>query len=68
MDEGSTRIAGLDNSARSNQHLAEGMQEEVLGIRGSFERQVARVQAMEEESSALAQALADGHRNASAPA
>lgn len=64
MEEGSNRIAALDSSARANQALADGMQDEVQGIRASFERQVARVQAMEEESRALAQALEDGRRNA----
>ncbi len=64
MDEGAARIASLDSSARSNQALADGMHEEVQGVRGSFQRQVQRVQSVDRESQALAQALDDGHRHA----
>ena len=64
MDAGAGRIAGLDSSARSNQALADGMREEVQGFRGSFERQVERVQSMDVESRALAAALEDGDRHA----
>lgn len=63
MDEGATRIAALDDSARSNQALADGMHREVQGMRGSFQRQVERVQSMDRESQALADALADGQRH-----
>ena len=64
MDDGAARIATLDGSARSNQALVEGMHKEVQGFRGSFQRQVERVQAMDRESQALADALADGDRQA----
>jgi len=64
MDEGATRIAALDTSARSNQGLADGMHKEVRGIRETFQRQVDRVQSMDRESQALAAALNDGHRHA----
>ena len=64
MDEGATRIAALDSSARSNQALADGMHGEVQGIRETFQRQVQRVQSMDRESQALAAALDDGHRHA----
>jgi methyl-accepting chemotaxis protein len=64
MDQGAGRIAALDTSARSNQALADGMQREVEGFRGSFERQVERVRAMERECLALGTALEEGHRHA----
>ncbi|MBC5784025.1 methyl-accepting chemotaxis protein [Ramlibacter sp. USB13] len=64
MDQGATRIAGLDSSARSNQALADGMHKEVQGFRDTFQRQVDRVQSMDRESQALASALDDGHRHA----
>jgi methyl-accepting chemotaxis protein len=64
MDAGAERIAALDSSARSNQALADGMHKEVQGFRGSFQRQVGRVQEMRRESQALAEALEDGHRHA----
>lgn len=64
MDEGASRIAALDSSARSNQALADGMHDEVQGVRGSFQRQVGRVASMDRESQAMAEALADGQRNA----
>lgn len=64
MDEGATRIAALDSSARANQALADGMHNEVQGFRGSFQRQVERVQSMEQESQALADAVEDGYRQA----
>jgi methyl-accepting chemotaxis protein len=64
MDEGAGRIAALDSSARSNQALLDGMHSEVQGFRGSFQRQVDRVQAMDAESGALAGALEDGLRHA----
>jgi methyl-accepting chemotaxis protein len=64
MDEGASRIAALDSSARSNQALVEGMHGEVQGFRGTFQRQVDRVQALERDSQALAAALEDGHRHA----
>jgi methyl-accepting chemotaxis protein len=64
MDDGAGRIGALDGSARSNQSLLEGMHGEVAGFRGSFERQADRVQAMDEESRALAAALGDGLRHA----
>ena len=64
MDQGATRIAALDSSARSNQALADGMHQEVQGFRETFQRQVQRVQSMDRESQALAAALADGHRHA----
>jgi methyl-accepting chemotaxis protein len=63
MDQGAGRIAALDTSARSNQALADGMQREVQGLRGSFQRQVERVQALERESHALGDALEDGYRH-----
>lgn len=64
MDQGAGRIAALDSSARSNQALLDGMHNEVQGFRGSFQRQVDRVQAMDAESGALAGALEDGLRHA----
>jgi methyl-accepting chemotaxis protein len=64
MDEGALRIAALDSSARSNQALADGMHKEVRGFRGTFQRQVDRVQSMDRDSQALALALEDGHRHA----
>lgn len=64
MDAGAGRIAALDTSARSNQALADGMHEEVEGFRGSFQRQVERVQSMDHESQVLAGALEDGDRHA----
>lgn len=64
MDAGAGRIAALDSSARSNQALADGMHQEVQGFRGSFQRQVDRVQSMDQESQALAAALEDGDRHA----
>lgn len=64
MDAGASRIDALDSSARSNQALLDGMRAEVDGFRGSFERQVERVQLMDEESRALAEALGDGLRQA----
>jgi len=64
MDEGASRIAALDSSARSNQGLADGMHEEVQGFRETFQRQVRRVQSVDRESQALAAALQDGHRHA----
>jgi methyl-accepting chemotaxis protein len=64
MDEGATRIAALDSSARANQALADGMQHEVQGFRGSFQRQFERVQSMGQEAEALADAVADGHQQA----
>ena len=64
MDEGAKRISALDTSARSNQALAEGMHQEVLGLHGSFQRQVERIQLLEQESTALADALGEGHRHA----
>ena len=64
MDEGATRIAALDSSARSNQALVDGMHGEVQGVRDTFERQVERVQSMDQESQALAAALDDGNRHA----
>lgn len=63
MDEAAGRIAALDSSARSNQALADGMHDEVQGVRGSFQRQVDRVQAMDQESQGLAAALEDGDRH-----
>jgi methyl-accepting chemotaxis protein len=63
MDQGASRIAALDTSARSNQALADGMQRDVQGFRGSFERQVERVQAMDRECQALGAALEDGDRH-----
>lgn len=64
MDDGAGRIASLDSSARSNQSLAEGMHEEVQGFRGSFQRQVERVQSLDATSGTLADALADGQHHA----
>ena len=64
MDQGASRIATLDSSARSNQALADGMHREVQGIRETFQRQVDRAQSMDRESQALAAALEDGHRHA----
>lgn len=64
MDEGAGRIAALDTSARANQALADGMHQEVQGFRGSFQRQVGRVQAMDRESQALATALEEGRSHA----
>ena len=64
MDEGASRIAALDSSARANQALADGMRNEVQGFRGSFQRQVERVQSMGQESAALAEAVEDGYRQA----
>lgn len=64
MDEGAARIAGLDGSARSNQALVDGMHKEVQGFRGSFQRQVERVQAMGRESQEISGALEDGARHA----
>ncbi|MEJ8836604.1 methyl-accepting chemotaxis protein [Ramlibacter sp. AN1133] len=63
MDQGAGRIAALDTSARSNQALADGMQREVQGFRGTFQRQVERVQAMERECQSLGTALEDGYRH-----
>jgi methyl-accepting chemotaxis protein len=63
MDQGAGRIAALDTSARANQALADGMQREVQGFRGSFQRQVDRVQAMERECEALGSALEEGYRH-----
>ncbi len=63
MDEGAGRIAALDSSARSNQALADGMHDEVRGFSDSFQRQVDRVQSMDNESQALAQALEHGDRH-----
>ena len=63
MDQGASRIAALDSSARSNQALADGMQREVQGFRGSFQRQVERVQAMDRECQALGSALQEGSRH-----
>jgi methyl-accepting chemotaxis protein len=64
MDEGAGRIAALDGSARSNQALADGMHGEVQGFRGTFQRQVERVQFVDREARAVAAALADGDRHA----
>jgi len=64
MDEGANRIAALDGSARSNQALVDGMHQEVQGFRGSFQRQVERVQFMDRESQELARALSEGERHA----
>jgi hypothetical protein len=64
MDEGATRIAALDNSARSNQALVDGMHRDVQGFRGTFQRQMEHVQVMDHESQALAAALEDGNRHA----
>ena len=64
MDQGAGRIAALDSSARSNRALVDGMHKEVQGFRGSFQRQVERVQFMDRESQELAAALADGDRQA----
>jgi methyl-accepting chemotaxis protein len=64
MDAGAGRIAALDSSARGNQALLDRMHEEVQGFRGAFQRQVQQIQAMDEESQALAEALADGDRHA----
>jgi methyl-accepting chemotaxis protein len=64
MDQGAGRIAALDSSARSNRALVDSMHNEVQGFRGSFQRQVERVQFMDRESQELAAALADGDRQA----
>jgi hypothetical protein len=40
------------------------MQKEVEGFRGTFQRQVDRVQSLDQESRALADALGDGMRHA----
>jgi methyl-accepting chemotaxis protein len=64
MDQGATRIAALDSSARANQALADGMHKEVQGVRETFQRQVDRAQSMDRDSQALAAALDDGHRHA----
>lgn len=64
MDGGAGRIAALDSSARSNQSLLDGMHTEVEGFRGSFQRQVDRVQSMDHASQALAEALQAGDRHA----
>ena len=63
MDEGAARISALDTSARSNQALADGMHKEVQSVRETFQRQVERVQAMDRDSQALADALADGQKH-----
>ncbi len=64
MDGGAGRISKLDTSARSNQELLDGMHTEVEGFRGSFQRQVDRVQSMDHASRALAEALQAGDRHA----
>jgi methyl-accepting chemotaxis protein len=64
MDECAGRVAGLDTSARSSQTLVDGMAAGVQGFRGSFERQVDRIEAMDRESQGLDQALHDGRRHA----
>jgi methyl-accepting chemotaxis protein len=64
MDEGAGRIQALDSSARSNQALVDGMRQEVQGFRGSFQRQMDRMQAMEHDTRALAEALEDGEQQA----
>ena len=64
MDAGAGRIAGLDGSARANQALADGMHQEVLGFRDTFQRQLEQVQTLGQESHALAEALQAGDRHA----
>jgi uncharacterized phage infection (PIP) family protein YhgE len=64
MDEGAGRIQALDSSARSNQALVDGMRQEVQGFRGSFQRQMDRMQALEQDTRALAEALQDGEHQA----
>jgi methyl-accepting chemotaxis protein len=63
MDQGAHRMSALDASARSNQKLLDGMHREVQGFSGSFQRQVDRVQLMNQDSEALAEALEDGLRH-----
>ncbi|MBI2772419.1 MAG: methyl-accepting chemotaxis protein [Burkholderiales bacterium] len=64
MDDCAGRVGALDSSARSNQALVAGMATDVDGFRGSFLRQVERIEAMDQETRTLAEALHQGRGHA----
>lgn len=64
MDACAERVAHLDASARGNRDLAERMAGDAQGFQGRFERQVARVRGLEQETGGLDRALHEGHSHA----
>lgn len=63
MDDCARRVTALDDSARANQALVDGMAGEVQGFHRSFERQVERIQAIEHDAQTVAGALREGDRH-----